>query len=172
MKYSRILLSVACMALVGGVAGARENAMGVRVGYNTRNSSPTAGLWFQHEFAPHFRLAPNVDYIFRHDNSDALSINCNGQFPFHFGQYNAFVFYPLAGINYTSWNYHHSDDPADSSSDGDGDVTSRNNRFGFNAGAGLEYRVTPTLKLALEAKGTLVKSYSSATISVSIGYVF
>lgn len=148
--------------------------MGLRVGYNSRNSSPVAGLWFQHEFAPHFRLAPNVDYIFKRDNTDALSINCNGQFPFRFGQSGAFVFYPLAGLNYTSWNYHHDDDPAvsDSSADGDGDVTSRKNRFGLNAGAGLEYRVSPTLKFALEAKGTLVKSYSSATITLSIGYVF
>lgn len=157
------------MTIVATTASARENSMGVRLGYNTRNSSPAAGLWFQHEFTRHFRLAPNVDYIFRHDNTDALSFNCNAQFPFRFGQYEAFAVYPLAGLNYTSWNYHHDDNPA---VEGVDDVTSRNNRFGFNAGAGLEYRVTPTLKLALEAKGTLVKSYSSATITLSIGYIF
>ncbi|MDE6346061.1 MAG: porin family protein [Muribaculaceae bacterium] len=174
MKFTRIVSFVAFASLAIPSVSARENSMGIRVGFNTRNSSPAAGLWFQHEFAPHFRLAPNIDYIFRRNDTDALSINCNGQFPIHFGGSGAFVFYPLAGLNYTSWNYHHNDDPdiSDSSSDGNGDVTSRKNRFGFNAGAGLEYRVSPTLKLALEAKGTLVKSYSSATVTLSIGYVF
>lgn len=174
MKFTRIISFVAFTLSVVPVVSARENSMGVRIGYNSRNSSPTAGLWFQHEFAPHFRLAPNVDYIFRKDNTDALSINCNAQFPIHFGQSGSFAFYPLAGLNYTSWNYHYTDDPdiSDSTADGAGDVTSRKNRFGINGGAGLEYRVTPTLKLALEAKGTFVKSYSSATVTISIGYVF
>lgn len=157
------------MVLVATTAVARENSMGIRIGYNTRNASPGAGLWFQHEFSSHFRLAPNVDYIFRNDNTDALSINCNSQFPFRFGLYDSFAFYPLAGLNYTSWNYHHNDAPE---AEGADDVTSRNNRFGLNAGVGIEYRATPTLKLALEAKGTLVKSYSSATITLSIGYIF
>lgn len=174
MRFFRISSFVALAALVAPSLTARENSMGVRAGFNTRNSSPVAGLWFQHEFAPHFRLAPNVDYIFRRNNTDALSINCNAQFPFRFGQSGLFAVYPLGGLNYTSWNYHHDDDPdtSDSTYDGKGDVTSRKNRFGINAGAGIEYRATPTLKLALEAKGTFVKSYSSATVAVSIGYIF
>ena len=174
MKSVRSLSFVAFLSLSVFPLVARENSMGLRAGFNTRNSSPAAGLWFQHEFSPHFRLAPNVDYIFRRDDTDALSINCNAQFPVRFGMTGAFSFYPLAGLNYTSWNYHHNDDPdiSDSTADGSGDVTSRKNRFGFNAGAGLECRVTPTLKLALEAKGTLVKSYSSATVTLAIGYIF
>lgn len=173
MKYRKVTLLIAFVLAAMSVS-ARENAMGLRFAYNTRNASPAAGLWYQHEFAPHFRLSPNVEYIFKHEGTDALSINCNAQFPFRFGNCGQFAFYPLAGLNYTSWNHHHDDTPLDSNNtrESDGDVTSRTNRFGLNAGAGLEYRVSPTLKLSLEAKGAFVKSYSSATISLSIGYCF
>lgn len=167
-RLFRPLIAAAALLLMAAPASAGEKAFGIRAGFNTRNSAPMAGLWFQYSFNSHFRLAPNVDYHFRHNHTDALAINCNAQFPFALGS-SRLSAYPLFGLNYTSWNYHRPDAQA---SDDNDDVTTRLNRFGTNLGAGLELRVTPTMKITLEAKTTLIKSYSSGTFSVGLGYCF
>lgn len=172
MRFFRLLFVWAFVALGAGMGVAQTNSLGVRVGYNSRNESPVAGLWYQHSFSRHFRLAPNVDYYFRHNSTDALSLNCNVHFPWEVGQSGRVSVYPFAGVNYVSWN-NHFDSTVDSESNGSSDdVTTRVNRFGFNIGGGVEYRVTPTMKVSLEVKGAFVKNYSSATATVSIGYMF
>ena len=73
--------------------------------------------------------------------------------------------YPLVGVAFNSWNRHLSTDDL-------GDVTTHVNRFGFNAGAGFDLRCSQSLMLNLEARYTLVKSYSSAIVTVGISYIF
>lgn len=173
MRIKAMLLTVTASMLMAGSfhrASAGDNAFGLRLGFATRNSAPVAGLWFQHSFNSHFRLSPTADYYFRSNHTDALALNCNAQFPFALGQ-SRFQVYPFAGLNYTSWNLHHVDSAGKSDATPD-DVTTRLNRFGINAGAGLEYQVTPTLKLNLEAKATLIKAYSSGCFTIGIGYCF
>ena len=164
------MTALAAIMTLGGsqIAVAGENSFGLRIGFNTRNTVPVAGLWFRHSFNSHFRLSPSADYHFRNNNTDALALNCNAQFPFALGQ-SRFQVYPFAGINYTSWNIHRNKDIEQRSAD---DVTTRFNRFGINVGAGVEYRVSPTMVLTLEAKTTLIKSYSSGCFTLGIGYCF
>lgn len=169
MKIQKVILALATFAAMSAVpAYGADKTFGLRAGYNTRNESALAGLFFQYGFSEHFRLSPNVDYIFQHDDVDALSINCNVHMPFKLTQSAKTRIYPLAGLNYTSWNYHHTEQ---SEREND-DVTTRRNRFGLNVGAGFEIRATSSLKISVEAKATLIKSYSSATISAAIGYIF
>lgn len=163
LHFATAIAALAFMLPLTVSAG--EKTVGLRAGYNTRAEAPAAGIFFQYHFSNHFGIAPNVDYYFRHNGTDALSLNANAHFPFALTPTNRASFYPLAGLNYTSWNYHHDDKVND-------DVTTRVSRLGLNAGAGFEFRATPTLKLSVEAKATFIKQYSSGTFSVSIGYIF
>lgn len=166
MRLRSIAISALATAalIIPSRAIAGEKTVGIRAGYNTRATTAVAGVVFQYTFSNHFRISPNVDYYFRHDGADALSLNVNTHFPFH-ASAGRFGFYPLAGLNYTSWNYHFDDEATN-------DVSTRVSRLGLNAGAGLEFYATPSLKLSLEAKATFIKQYSSGTFSLSIGYVF
>ena len=85
--------------------------------------------------------------------------------PFGVGSDRAWL-YPLAGLAFNSWSTH-GVVTAD-----DDDVTTHVNRFGLNAGAGFELRCSETLKINIEAKYTLVKSYSAAYVTAGISYVF
>lgn len=141
-----------------------EKSFGPRTGYVTRNESAMAGLAFQYSFSSHVRIAPSADIIFRHRDKDGFAFNVDMHFPITISTRASL--YPLAGFNYTSWGLH--DNEAYSGKD----VTTHSNSAGLNAGAGIEYRCTPTLKISLEARYTLIRHYPTALVAASIAYVF
>lgn len=141
-----------------------EKSFGPRVGYVSRNQSALVGLGFQYSFSSHVRIAPSADIIFRHRDKDGIAVNLDIHFPISIAPRASF--YPLAGFNYTSWGLHNND--ADSGKD----VTTHSNSVGLNAGAGIDYRCNPSLKLALEARYTLIRHYPTAFVAASIAYVF
>ncbi|MBD5185986.1 MAG: porin family protein [Bacteroides sp.] len=168
MKYGKLcvcLLMALITAVTAGGVERGEKTLGLRGGYNTRNESGVAGVYFQYAFSRHVRLAPNVDYVFRNKGTDAYSCNINVHFPLYFGSSTRFDLYPLAGVNFISWNHRLNN------SDGI-DTSSRVSRLGLNAGAGAEYYCTPTLKLCVEAKCNFVEANTSGVFSIGIGYVF
>lgn len=141
-----------------------SKTLGVLGGYNTRNKSGEAGIFFQYRFSNRFRIAPNITYITRRKGIDALDININAHFPLlkNSGRFNI---YPLAGISYTSWNSHTDIDSTD-------DNRERSNKFGINMGGGIEAAVTPTLKLRFEGKWVAAKHACTGDFSIGIGYMF
>lgn len=167
MKKAIVTLILAVVSLIPASAQRGEKSVGIRTGYNTCNESAIAGIAFQYRFSSHLRIAPNIDYIFKHDNIDAFAFNCNMHFPFAIVQHKINI-YPMAGISYSCWNSHHILPDLENTDD----VTSRANRFGLNAGGGVEWYATPTLKLSAEGKFCWVKDFNSGVFSVSIGYVF
>lgn len=142
-----------------------EKTVGLVAGYVSQNNSAIAGIDFSYRFSRRFRLAPQALYAFRHNKQDALIINVNAQIPFDLGK--QWEIYPLAGINYTSWNFH-----ANKIANDDADVTSRVNRFGLNVGAGAGVNISSTLRLGIEGQWALVKDYQSANILAKIAYIF
>lgn len=146
-----------------------EKTVGITAGYNTRNESAIAGLFFQYRINRLLRLAPDVTYIFRHNDVDGLALNGNIQMPLPVVT-DRVNFYPLAGINYTSWSLH-TDNLKPTIVDGD-DVTNRVSKLGFNIGAGIDIYATSSLKLFVEGKYTAVKKYSTGSITLGIGYSF
>ncbi|MDE6300189.1 MAG: porin family protein [Muribaculaceae bacterium] len=165
----KIILSIAAAmvctaAWADNVTG--EKSFGPKLGYYSHNKSAVAGLTFTYAFNRHFRLAPEVGCVFRHNDQDAFVADLNAQFPFKFEEAGTVALYPLAGITYTSWSRHFR------SAEIDKDVTTHDNRFGANVGAGFELRCSETLRLSLEAKYVLVKSYSSVVVTAGISYVF
>ena len=107
-----------------------EKSLGPKVGYVSKNKTAVAGLVFQYAFNNHFRIAPELGYIFRHNNLDAFEVDINGHVPFNFTG-DKVAFYPLAGLHYSSWSHHlQREEIID-----DDDVTTRTSRFGLNLGA-------------------------------------
>lgn len=170
MTIKSIAAAIAAVAVTFGSLTASavekgEKSVGVRAGYTTSNHSGVGGLYFTYAFSSRFRLAPDMDYSFRHNGSDAFSINLNAHVPVT-DPLARFTFYPLAGINYTSWNLH------DISTGDYDDVSTRTDRLGINIGAGASYAVTPTLRLGFESKFRWLRNYNSGVFTMSIGYVF
>lgn len=144
-----------------------EKSVGPKVGYVSKNESAAAGLVFQYAFSKHLRVAPEIGCVFKHQHLDAFTIDLNVHTPFTFPGEKA-ALYPLAGLNYSSWNYSIPKELFDEMDD----VSTRTSRFGLNLGAGFELRCSRTLKLGLEAKYTLIKRFSGANVSAMICYIF
>ncbi|MBD5315643.1 MAG: porin family protein [Bacteroides sp.] len=140
-----------------------EKSFGVRGGYNTRIESPVAGLDFTYSFSRSFRLGANIEYMFRHNGTDAFAINVNA----HYTALRAgkFTIYPLAGLSYTSWQL--KSDKVNGS-----DSSTRCDYIGVNVGAGADYHITSTLKLNLEGKYDVMKRYSTGVFTLGIAYCF
>lgn len=152
-----------------GEDGYGRKTVGITAGYNTRNESAVAGLYFQYRLNRLLRIAPDVTYIFRHNDVDGLAMNVNLHMPLPVVS-GRVDFYPLAGVNYTSWSLH----PKTSKpivADGD-DVTTRVSKLAFNIGGGIDIYATSTLKIFIEGKYTAVKTYDTGAITAGIGYCF
>lgn len=163
-------LSLSLSANAEGLTG--QKSVGLRAGFTSRNTTATAGLYFSYRFTDHFRFAPKVDYAFRHNKVDAFSFNFDAEMPISIGYTpNKVNFYPIAGLNFTTSTSHQASSVMAWPESGD-DSSDRNNRFGLNLGAGIEYFATPTLRLAFEAKGQMVKQFSGTWLTATIGYVF
>lgn len=165
-KHLLTLIAAAAVALPGAAQMQKgEKSLGPKVGYISHNNSAVAGLAFQYALSSRVRLAPEIACAFRHHHEDALIVDLNVHVPFELGTEKVSL-YPLAGLSFNSWSTH------GVTRNDEVDVTTHTNRFGLNAGAGFDLRCSPTLKLGLEAKYNLVKSYSSAIITASISYIF
>ncbi len=143
-----------------------DKAFGPKLGYVSHNSSAVAGLAFQYVVTHHVRLSPEIGCAFRNNGEDAFLLDMNVHMPFLLVDAGNADIYPLAGLAFNSWS-DHAKSPVDNV-----DVTSHTNRFGLNLGAGVDLRCSPTLKVNIEAKYTLVKSFSSAYLTAGISYIF
>ena len=141
-----------------------EKSFGPKVGYVSRNRSVAAGLQFEYAFSRHVRIAPDVNIAFRNNDTDALAIGIDVHFPFSLATADRVAVYPLAGASYTSWSFHGVEEEKD--------VTTHANRFGVDAGAGVEFRVTSSIKLSAEGKYIFMKDYGTAFVTARIAYVF
>ena len=192
-----LLMSSAPAAKAQCVRG--QKSFGVDAGYVSRNKSVVAGIQFQYGFSSHFRVAPGARCIFRNNDRDAIQLDLDTHYPFNFTG-NRAALYPIIGLNYSWWNSHNrtEDAPDEDVPTGnraalypliglnyswwnshnrtehapDEDVSTRKRNFGLNAGAGFEFTASPTLKIHIEARYSMVKSNSSAQLTAGIAYIF
>ncbi len=165
---SFIFLSIASPVSQAVTRG--EKYIGITTGYNTRNESAVAGVFFQYNLSSVVRIAPDITYIFRHDRRDGLAFNADVQFPFRIDKEARWSVFPLAGLNYTSWNMHpRSLGPVHDDSK---DVTTRTNKLGVNVGVGFDFMATKTLKLFIESRFVGASHYSYGAITLGLGYTF
>lgn len=158
-------MSVFCGAQ-SALAGGHNTTFGIEGGYNSRYDTPVAGIFFNYNFTDHFRLGADADIAFRSKNYDAFLLDVDAHFPFV--KSSVVEFYPIAGVNFSTWSHHI---PASEIEDTD-DVTTRTSNFGINLGAGVGFRVTQTLKINIQARYTLIEAKSGARITAGIGYIF
>lgn len=167
-KPLRVLaLIVAAFAMMWPQHAAAQKGdacFGVQTGYISTNNSAHAGLFFQYGFSNHFRLSPEVGYVFRHQRLDAFTVDLNSHYPLMLNKTANAQLYPLVGINFSSWTRHQ---PSNSD-----DVTSRKMKWGVNLGAGFQFRASSSLNLKIEAKYLLISRYSSLVVTAGIGYCF
>lgn len=159
-KITSILIAaVAAFAAVMTPATASaqrgEKALGVMGGYATYNDGGYMNLYFQYSFANHFRIAPEIGYVFRNDCASAFIMSVDMHFPFRLAK--AFSVYPLVGLTFNNWSY--CDD-------------SNQARVGGDFGAGFDFYLTSYLKLTLQGKYSLMNDTSGGFIGMGIGYVF
>lgn len=153
------------------MASEHEKTAGLLGGYTTRNSTAVAGIYFSYRFAPYYRVQPSIEYYFRKDGVDGFSFNIDNQFPIAIGAQKRCNFYPLAGFSYSTYSRFLSLAENKSTNTGE-DTSRRTNRLGLNAGAGMEWFITPNMRLAVEAKCKLMNNYTGGVFSAAIGYIF
>lgn len=151
-----------------------RKSLGVKTGYITLNKTATAGIELQYAFSRHFVLAPSIDYVFRNESMDGLMINLDYHGPWQLDRNGKWYFYHILGVNYASWSTYIKPDPAAgiTGTDINDDVTTRVNRIGLNFGAGIDYYVSPTLKLSLQGKFNWIKDDNTGLFNLGISYVF
>ncbi|MCD8387786.1 MAG: porin family protein [Bacteroidales bacterium] len=169
MKLTKLLFLmaalIAVLALPSRAAAQKGEAVfGVQTGYTSTNESAIAGLFFQYGLTENLRIAPELGCVFRHKDLDAFTADINVQFPLRLGT-NQGELYPLAGLAVASWTHHHVIPDMD-------DVSTRSTKVGANVGAGFQFNASPTLKIKIEAKYTIVSKYSTFVAAVGLGYIF
>lgn len=157
-----------------GLIGRGSKTFGLHTGYVTLNHSVTAGMEMTYAFSRKFVLAPSFDYVFRNENLDGLLVNIDYQGPWQLDSSGRWYLYHIAGLNYASWSEHAPKAAENGRTDAaaDDDVTSRYNRFGLDVGAGIEWYVTPSMRLSAQGKFNWLKNHNTGIFSIGIGYSF
>ncbi|MBD5301738.1 MAG: porin family protein [Bacteroides sp.] len=160
----KLLVAIAILfylAVLPSVANAGQNTvkgektLGIRGGYASYNESGFTSIFFEYSFAPHFRIAPEIGYVYRHHDKTAFVFDVDMHFPFKI--VSGLKVYPLAGLAFNNWSYH--DD-------------SNKSRIGANFGVGFDFYMTQNFKLNLQAKYSWLPSVSGLFTGIGLGYIF
>ena len=150
-----LMMAMGIAAPVTASAQKGEMSLAVNGGYASANESGYANVSFDYTFANHFRLAPDIGYVFRNEGASAFMLDVDMHFPFRVAK--GVGLYPLVGFAYNNWSFEHHDSAS---------------RAGANFGGGLDLYMTSNLKLNLQCKYTLVNDMSGVYVGMGIGYIF
>lgn len=159
-KLSKYLFSISLALVfmltpVSAKANDHEKTLGLGGGFCTYNHAGYGKMFFQYSFVPLVRIAPEISYIFPHNDISGFEASVDVQFPFRI--IGGLKFYPLAGITMNNWSYKEAP---------------RVTRAGFDIGGGFDMYLTHTLKLSVQSKYSFMKETGGAYIDLGIGYVF
>ena len=157
--FTRMIAAAAAILLTTGAfeasAQTGEKTLGIAAGFSSYNNGGYADIYFHYTLAPHVRIAPEIGYGFRNEGKSLFELSVDAQFPFRVAR--GFNVYPLTGITYNNWSYHHAGHAS---------------RAGLDLGGGIEAYMTSNLKLNLQAKYSMMNDTGGAFINLGIGYVF
>lgn len=169
MRISLFLLMLSVVAAMASAQTVRgDKSIGVTAGYASHNKSASAGLSFDYAFSRYVVVAPSVDIVFPHHGASAGLFNFDLRVPLRFSSPATVEFFPIVGVNFNSWKYtSHDTDPMT------GDTTSwRSSHLGLNLGAGLQWRIKPTLKVYFQARYTSTPDNPNTLLLLGISRVF
>lgn len=152
---SFMMTAGAFFAPADAYASSHEKTVGIGGGFATYNHAGFGKLYFQYSFIPMVRIAPEIGYIFRHDNTTGFAASIDCHFPFRVAR--GFKFYPLVGFTYNAWS------PVDEP---------HVNQGGVNIGGGFDLYFTQSLKLSIQGKYSAMRKCSGTYFDLGIGYVF
>jgi len=178
------LMMLFCVALMSAGASAQEYyeeeyegaqagdwAIGLDLGMGFGDSYVNFGLMpkVQYYVTDAFRPEVSFDYFIQKDHLSVWDININLHYLFHM-KYGIYI-YPILGATFQ--HTHVTDIPEIVDGVLTGKTTTENTgRFGLNAGAGMQYDITPNLYCNLEMRYQYVKDFGRGILQVGIGYRF
>ncbi len=157
------------------VFGQSRFAVGVNGLYGTEIKSFAVGAKVQYDITSHFRAEDAFNYFFKKDGVSMWEENVNLHYLFYIG--DKFRVYPLVGFTVVGVKFDmNSAIPAEyqqyAEMAGVSGGSSSDTYFGGNAGAGIEYLVTPHLAVGLEGKYSIVKDVDQAVFGLGVTYKF
>ena len=167
------LMMLFCVALMSVGASAQEYyeeeyegaqagdwAIGLDLGMGFGDSYVNFGLMpkVQYYVTDAFRPEVSFDYFIPKNHQNFWDININLHYLFHM-KYGIYI-YPILGATFQHYHYSYAGE------------TINEGRFGLNAGAGMQYDITPNLYCNLEMRYQYVKDLGRGILQVGIGYRF
>ena len=153
-----LLASVILCAPGAHAFGKGEKSMGVMGGYATYSHSGYVSANFQYTFARHFRLAPEIGYVFLNNGRSGMEVSADMHFPFRVAR--GFGLYPLAGLTFQGWSVKVLGERESWS------------RFGGDFGIGADIYFTNFLKMTFQGKYSWLKDTSGFFVGMGLSYVF
>ena len=167
------LMMLFCVALMSVGASAQEYyeeeyegaqagdwAIGLDLGMGFGDSYVNFGLMpkVQYYVTDAFRPEVSFDYFIPKNHQNFWDININLHYLFHM-KYGIYI-YPILGATFQHYHYSYAGE------------TINEGRFGLNAGAGMQYDITPNLYCNLEMRYQYVKDLGRGILQIGIGYRF
>ena len=156
------MMAVALMMAVTMNAQSEKGAMAVggnfNIGLDNNYTNFGIGAKYSYNFIDHLRGEASFDYFFKKDFISQWDINLNLHYVFDIAN-NKMGLYPLAGLTILS---NHVDVWG---------ATATNTNFGFNLGAGWEYRISEHFKAGVEGKLQWADG-GRGVISLGAAYIF
>ena len=159
------ILTIVCLLMLGmGVGSAQvhqgETAAGVNLVYGSRIESMGIGARFQYGVTDQLRAEVGFNHFFEHNHLSCWDVNINAHYLIGLANDKLYI-YPLAGLNYTMFDYKADDNPK-----------GEENHVGLNLGAGIEYELNEHFGVNLEYRHTIVRKVDQGVISLGLNYVF
>lgn len=167
------LMMLFCVALMSVGASAQEYyeeeyegaqagdwVIGLDLGMGFGDSYVNFGLMpkVQYYVTDAFRPEVSFDYFIPKNHQNFWDININLHYLFHM-KYGIYI-YPILGATFQHYHYSYAGE------------TINEGRFGLNAGAGMQYDITPNLYCNLEMRYQYVKDFGRGILQIGIGYRF
>lgn len=173
MKKIMLLVAVALLAVTTQVQAQEkgEMAAGVQFAFGTGDGFSNMGIGakFQWNVINNLRLEPSFNYFFKKDMISMWEINANAHYQFALG--NKISLYPLAGLSVMGVSVKVPEiDLGEFGSYGGGSAS--DTEFGLNLGAGVDFKITDTWAVNVEAKYKIGGEWSRFIATAGVAYKF
>lgn len=132
-----LILSLLTLASILGMSAQGSKSAVLKMGYQSDYERFGIGLEGRYEFLHNIRLAPEVTFFIPNHKTIGLDINFNAQYTVK-NVVDNLILYPFAGLNMS--NNHYSGQKFEMGGV-EYNTSSSYTNFGFNLGAGAEYRL-------------------------------
>lgn len=158
MKKLVLILAVVILSITSLFAQKDEKTIGANLNYGGEIGSFGLGAKFTYNITDVIRLAPSLNYYFRHNYTSLFAFDADAHylFPLEGGMFTA---YPLAGITFQSWNF-----------DVAGGLSWT--RLGINLGGGIQYDFDSQWRALGELKYSVVNDFDQLVLTLGIAYKF